>query len=76
MATEIKTDTFEGGSAVNVPTSSGTSLASALRDAADDITEIRTQYTALLAKLDADGGVTDADYAATLALSAQLLTKG
>lgn len=76
MPTAIATNTFQGGSAVNVPTSDGTSLAGALRDASDDITELRTQFAALLTKLDADGGVTDADYAATLALSAQLLTKG
>lgn len=51
-------------------------LAAAMRDGIDDMTEIRTQFTALLAKLDADVGVTDTDYASTLTPTAQLLTKG
>lgn len=31
-----------------------------------DITELHTQFKALTAKLDADGGITDTDYAATV----------
>jgi len=33
-------------------------------------TDLKTQYAALLAKLDADGGVTDTDYAATVGTTA------
>lgn len=47
-----------------------------LQDVADDITEFRTQFIALLAKLDADGGVTDVDYASTLTPATQKTTKG
>jgi hypothetical protein len=34
------------------------------------LTEMKTDWAALLAKLDADAGVTDTNYAATLALAA------
>jgi hypothetical protein len=37
----------------------------------DDVDDIRTKFASLLAKLDADGGVTDTNYAATLALAAK-----
>lgn len=58
-----------------------------LRDVADDVTALRTQlndmrtaYLALLAKLDADGGVTDTNYgtvaAPPAALASQLTIKG
>lgn len=53
------------------PTLSGT-----LRDIADDLDEIRTQFVALLAKLDADAGVNDVNYAATLTPAALLTIKG
>lgn len=43
----------------------------ALRAELDDI---RTKYAALLAKLDADAGVTDTNYASTLALPAARFT--
>jgi len=50
----------------------GVDLATALRDAADDLATfktfcnaLRTAYQATLAKLDADAGVTDTNYAAT-----------
>ncbi len=36
----------------------------------DEMDELKTNYAALLAKLDADGGVTDVDYLSTLANSA------
>lgn len=36
--------------------------------------ELRTDYAALLAKLDADAGVTDANYASTLGISAPAVT--
>ncbi len=76
MASQIKTTFNEGGA--NIPPTAGAdpSLASALRDGVDDITELRTQFAALLAKLDADAGVTDTNYASTLALATQNLTKG
>lgn len=51
-------------------------LASAIRDGIDDVTEIRTQFIALLAKLDADAGITDTDYAATLTPAALTNVKG
>jgi len=35
-----------------------------------EITDIRTKFGTLLAKLDADAGVTDANYASTQALAA------
>ena len=35
----------------------------------DDLETLRAAHAALLAKLDADGGVTDADYAATAAIA-------
>lgn len=34
------------------------------------VTEIKTDYNAVLAKLDADAGVTDTNYASTRAISA------
>ena len=76
MAT-IKT-TFGTGGANMVPGGAqGTpTLATALRDAADDFTELRTQFIALLAKLDADAGVTDVDYESTLTPAALLTIKG
>lgn len=77
MSSSIKTSFNEGGA--NIPPVAGAdpSLAQALRDAIDDITHLRTQFTALLAKIDTDGGIGgNTDYAATLALSTQNLTKG
>ncbi len=41
-----------------------------------DEAELRTQFAALLAKLDADTGVTDTDYASTLTPAAQTVTVG
>jgi hypothetical protein len=38
-------------------------------DVVDLLNQIRTQYAALMAKLDADGGVTDVNYAATVGLT-------
>lgn len=51
-------------------------LADVLRDGVDDATELRTQFIALLAKLDADAGVTDTDYESGLTPAALLNTKG
>lgn len=54
----------EGGATVS-------RLTALFDDLADDIDELRTQIIALLAKLDADGGVTDVDYEATLTPAAR-----
>lgn len=40
-----------------------------------ELDDIRTKYAALLAKLDADGGVTDTNYAATAGLAAARFTR-
>lgn len=37
---------------------------------AAELSDLHTKYAALVAKLDADAGVTDADYAATVGLAA------
>jgi hypothetical protein len=70
------TTTFgEGGRNLVPPTAGTPSLATALRDVADDLAEIRTQFIALLTKLDSDAGVTDTDYASTLTPAALKTTK-
>lgn len=40
----------------------------------DELDDIRTKYAAVLAKLDADAGVTDTNYGATAALAARRFT--
>ena len=66
-----------GGANLTPANSSGDpSLAQALRDVADDFTEIRDQFIALLAKLDGDAGITDTNYEATLTPAALLTIKG
>ncbi len=52
-------------------------LAKALRAAVDDNVELRTQFIALLAKIDADSGDTggDSDYESGLTPAALTLTK-
>ena len=63
----ISADFGSGGSGLNPNDSTGTpGLADVLRAGVDDATELRTQFIALLVKLDADAGVTDTDYASTL----------
>lgn len=87
MASVVKEHHFTGGAALSYNDRDGERLDKMLRDLIDDVTElraqvtnIRTQYTALLAKLDDDSGVGDSDYAAELALgaglAAQNCTKG
>jgi hypothetical protein len=77
MASAIKVTFGTGGSGLTPGGSSGDpTLANALRDGVDDNTELRTQLIALLAKLDADAGVTDTDYESTLTPAALTLTKG
>lgn len=50
-------------------------LKKALVDLATDLSNIRSKYASLLAKLDADAGVTDTNYASTLALASAEFTK-
>ena len=53
-----------------------TPLADILLALVSENTDLRLKYAALLAKLDADAGVTDTNYASTLALEAQKVEKG
>lgn len=74
--TAIKTTFGTGGSGLTPTKSAGSpDLATTLREVADDFTELRAQFNALLAKLDADTGVNDTNFAATLAPAAQKTTK-
>jgi len=74
MAT-IKTDSFSGG--VGQQPGYGTpELADSFRDVADDLTELRSKLISLLAKLDADAGVMDTNYASTLTPAALTTIKG
>lgn len=77
MAT-IKATFGSGGSNLTNGGAGQPTLAGALRDAADDLEELRTQFIALLVKLDADSGDTggDADFEATLTPAALLTIKG
>jgi hypothetical protein len=64
MAT-IKTSFGSGGSNLTPGGASATpSLATALRDVADDLADLKAKHNGAMAKLDADGGVTDTNYAA------------
>lgn len=73
MAT-IKTSFGSGGANITPSGASAQpSLATALRDIADDLTMIRTWGNTLATKLNADAGVTDTNYAQ---LSALLTIKG
>jgi len=76
VATVVKKEFAEGGANITDSHGGEARLAEALRDGIDDTTDLRTQFAALLAKLDADTGVNDTDYASGLALSTQKLTKG
>jgi hypothetical protein len=73
--TAIKTNFGAGGANVN-PGHGNPDLATTLREIADDLAELRTQFIALLAKLDGDGGITDTDYESSLTPSALNTTKG
>lgn len=60
----IRTDFGRGGAGLTPSRSSGTpDLATALREIATDLAALRTSITGITAKLDADAGVTDTDYA-------------
>lgn len=61
MAT-IKEDYLSGGAGLHLGSSSQPALTTVLREIADDLTAIHAAFVALTAKLDADAGVTDADY--------------
>lgn len=78
MPAAIGTNFGTGGSGLTPNDSAGaTDLAEALRSAVDDMTELRTQFIALLAKIDADSTDTggDDDYESTLTPAALTLTK-
>lgn len=72
----IKESFGSGGTGLDVKDRDGGSTAIHLRDVADDLAELRTQFVALLVKLDADAGVTDVNYASTLTPAALLTIKG
>ena len=75
--TTINADFGTGGANLSPQDAHGApSLAETLRDIADDLTAIRTAFVGLTAKLDADAGVTDTDYASTLDPVALLTIKG
>jgi len=61
----IKTTFGSGGSGLTNAGQGTPTLATALRDVAGDLAALRAAVVGITAKLDADGGVTDADYAAT-----------
>lgn len=65
-----------GGSGLAPNGSRTPSLATCLRDIADDLTALRGAIVAITAKLDADSGVGDTNYAATLDPPALKTIKG
>lgn len=68
----IKTSFGSGGANLTPGLASANpSLATALRDIADDLATIRTWGNTLSTKLNADAGVTDTNYAAIAALLTQ-----
>lgn len=75
MATQIRTDYGDGHGGISQEHGGTARLADALRDAIDDITELRTQYLALLTKIDLEGTLAQ-DYVTSLPLEDQNLTKG
>lgn len=75
MAT-IPSDFGVGGSGLAPRGGHGSpTLVEIMNDVADDFTEIRTQFIALLQKMDGDAGITDTDYEATLTPAALLTQK-
>lgn len=75
MSTTVKAGQFSGGSAL-APGSSADDLAKILRSMIDDMNALRTAHNALIAKLDLDAGVTDANYTALTAVPALTTIKG
>ena len=53
----------------SMPIAKDVGLGDLLQELVTAYNDLATQYNALLAKLDSDGGITDTDYAATLAAS-------
>lgn len=77
MASVIYVASFTGGSALTVSGGpSARSLAEVLRDIVTDITAIRTSFVGVTAKLDADAGITDVNYASTWDPAAMGTTNG
>lgn len=75
MATIVAT--FGTGLAGITPAGSGTpTLATILRDIADDITALRAAHVGVVAKLDADAGVTDTNYTSLWTPATQKTIKG
>lgn len=76
MAT-VGTDFGQGGANLTPDASAGqVDLATALRDLITDLGVLRAAIVGLTAKLDADDGVTDVDYASTLDPVALISIKG
>jgi hypothetical protein len=84
VSVTIYEDSFSGGSGVT-PYDGEPNLAAALRVAVDDLTEIRTQFIALLTKMDVDftaqnlavaSSQLDENYVSTLTPAALTLIKG
>ena len=73
---EIKEDWGAAGKNQDPTDGESPTQAEAMRDAADDFAALRAAFVALTAKLDADAGVTDTNYAATLDPAAMKTTKG
>lgn len=67
---------FGSGGAGLTPNGASPSLDTILRGIVDDLTAIRTAHNAAMAKLDADAGVTDVNYAATCNVAALVTIKG
>jgi len=75
MASAIPINFGEGGAGLTPENATGGPiLATALRDAATDLAALRAAIVGITAKLDADAGVTDTDYAATWDPAAMTLT--
>lgn len=84
MSVTIYEDSFSGGAGVT-PYDGTPNLAASLRAAVDDLTELRTQFIALVTKMDTDftaqniavgSSQLDEDYASTLTPAALTLIKG
>jgi len=76
MTVKVNTDFGEGAANITKEHGGQATVGDALHASVDDVAELRTQFVALLAKLDADAGVSDVDYASTLTPAAQTLVKG
>ncbi len=68
MSVTVKKNQFSSGSAI-APGATADDLAKILRSMIDDMNTLRTAYNVLAAKLNADAGVTDTNYATVAALA-------